>query len=82
MGADEIIAAYRAAFETAHPGETAPSITRRPGGWWGLQYPGSAYVSPKRLRDVVEMTGRLKTMASRQAGRSALSTPADEGAGS
>lgn len=60
VDADQIIADYHAAFLGANPGRNPPQITKRPGGWWGVRSSGSAYVSPKRLRDIVAMTERLR----------------------
>ncbi|WP_332692064.1 hypothetical protein [Devosia sp.] len=61
---DRIIADYLDAFRAANPGSTPPTITQRmggSGGWWGIRSAGSAYTSPKRLRDIVAMTERLKS---------------------
>lgn len=56
----EAVADYLAAFREANPGQTPPTITQRPGGWWGIRSAGSAYVSPKRLYHLIEMTTRLR----------------------
>ena len=63
---DQIIADYLSAFRAANPTTGLPTITKRRGGWWGFRSAGSAYVSPKRLRDIVAMTGRLLTRPAKE----------------
>lgn len=60
LNPDQVIAEYMAAFCAANPGRNPPFVTKRPGGWWGVRSSGSSYVSPKRLRDIVAMTERLR----------------------
>lgn len=57
------IDAYLAAFAAANPGVGLPTIKKRPGGWYGYRSAGSAYISPKRMRDIVVMTERLLSRA-------------------